>query len=157
MKSFLIATVLLVWAIPAHSSDKPAVLIYSGGPQHTGTYDTKPLDEKGDLKWKFNTVGDVTSPPLVHEGTVYFGDWKGYFYAVDTSTGQEEWRLNAGGAAAGPPTRSDVRRDIGTSKRIRSPRMRSRALRARGAIKPSPPGADRPGGRRGTRCCPPRV
>ena len=45
-----------------------------------------------DPRWIFEAVGDITSHPLVHEGVVYFGDWKDHYYAVDAETGAEVWR-----------------------------------------------------------------
>ena len=35
---------------------------------------------------------------------MYFGDWKGFFYAVDSATGKEVWKLEAGKGVAGPPS-----------------------------------------------------
>ena len=88
-------------AVPA---GEPHPLHYNGGPRHTGVYDTAPLQGSPELKWKFETAGEVTSPPLVHEGVVYFGDWKDHFYAVDVESGKELWRLSGVEAGAGPPT-----------------------------------------------------
>ncbi len=42
-------------------------------------------------KWVFTTRGDVSATPAVYDGTVYFPDWGGYFYAVNASTGALHW------------------------------------------------------------------
>ena len=80
------------------------VAMYNGGPRHTGVYETEPLRTLEGVKWRVETVGAVTSPPLVLDGVVYFGDWEGHFYAVDIDSGTEVWRRSGLGAAAGPPT-----------------------------------------------------
>jgi polyvinyl alcohol dehydrogenase (cytochrome) len=43
------------------------------------------------LKWAFTTGGDVSATPAVHNGTVYFPDWAGNFYAVNAETGALQW------------------------------------------------------------------
>jgi polyvinyl alcohol dehydrogenase (cytochrome) len=42
-------------------------------------------------KWAFTTGGDVTATPAVVDGTVYFPDWAGNFFAVDAATGKALW------------------------------------------------------------------
>src|SRR5271156_5624561 len=42
-------------------------------------------------KWVFTTRGDVSATPAVYDGTVYFPDWGGYFYAVNATTGVLQW------------------------------------------------------------------
>ena len=42
-------------------------------------------------KWVFTTKGDIAATPAVYDGTVYFPDWGGYFYAVDASNGALRW------------------------------------------------------------------
>ena len=43
------------------------------------------------LKWVFTTGGDVSATPAVTNGTVYFPDWAGNFYAVNWLTGAPRW------------------------------------------------------------------
>jgi polyvinyl alcohol dehydrogenase (cytochrome) len=45
-------------------------------------------------KWFFPTSGDVTATPAVVDGTVYVGDSTGAFYAINQSSGKEEWTFN---------------------------------------------------------------
>ena len=47
-------------------------------------------------KWVFTTRGNVSATPAVHDGTVYFPDWRGYFYAVDASNGALRWSRPVG-------------------------------------------------------------
>jgi outer membrane protein assembly factor BamB len=44
--------------------------------------------------WFFPTAGEVTATPAVVGGTVYDGDSTGLFYALNQSTGAEEWTFN---------------------------------------------------------------
>jgi len=43
--------------------------------------------------WFFPTGDAVTANPIVVNGTVYFGSWDGFFYAVDAATGAERWQI----------------------------------------------------------------
>jgi polyvinyl alcohol dehydrogenase (cytochrome) len=43
-------------------------------------------------KWTFTTGGDVSATPAVANGTVYFPDLAGDFYAVDAKTGSLKWK-----------------------------------------------------------------
>ncbi len=42
-------------------------------------------------KWVFTTGGDVGATPAVVDGTVYFPDFAGNYYAVDAKTGTARW------------------------------------------------------------------
>ncbi|MBI4278916.1 MAG: PQQ-binding-like beta-propeller repeat protein [Armatimonadetes bacterium] len=46
--------------------------------------------------WRFRADEAVTGSPVVVADTVYFGTWKGTFYAVDLRTGQLRWRRALG-------------------------------------------------------------
>ena len=48
--------------------------------------------DKLTVKWTFTTGGDVTATPAVADGTVYFPDLAGDFYAVDSKTGALKWK-----------------------------------------------------------------
>lgn len=48
----------------------------------------------GNVKWTFDTGGSVSSGITVDEDTVYFGSSDRYVYAVDASTGEEEWTFH---------------------------------------------------------------
>src|SRR5215469_4376350 len=42
-------------------------------------------------KWVFTTGGDVSATPTVSGDAVYFPDWAGNIYAVNSLTGQQIW------------------------------------------------------------------
>jgi polyvinyl alcohol dehydrogenase (cytochrome) len=42
-------------------------------------------------KWVFTARRDISATPAVYQGTVYFPDFGGYFYAVDASNGALQW------------------------------------------------------------------
>ncbi len=42
-------------------------------------------------KWVFTTGGDVSATPTVSGGVVYFPDWAGNLYAVNSATGTLKW------------------------------------------------------------------
>ncbi|MGD0251054.1 MAG: PQQ-binding-like beta-propeller repeat protein, partial [Thermoplasmata archaeon] len=48
--------------------------------------------------WTFHTSGGVTDSLAVVNGTAYFGSWNGTLFAVNTSTGAQEWETDLGGA-----------------------------------------------------------
>jgi outer membrane protein assembly factor BamB len=46
----------------------------------------------GKIRWR-RTIGPTESSPLVANGLVYVGDWRGYVYALDERTGEVRWRF----------------------------------------------------------------
>ena len=42
-------------------------------------------------QWVFTTGGSVSATPAVADGVVYFPDWAGNLYAVDSNTGKQIW------------------------------------------------------------------
>ncbi|MGH7820838.1 MAG: PQQ-binding-like beta-propeller repeat protein, partial [Candidatus Binatia bacterium] len=42
-------------------------------------------------KWFFATLDAVSVTPAVAGGVVYFGDWHGFFWALDAETGLQKW------------------------------------------------------------------
>jgi len=44
-----------------------------------------------DVKWAFETGGDVSATPAVDGDTVYVPDWAGNLYAIDRQTGLARW------------------------------------------------------------------
>ena len=46
----------------------------------------------GEEVWRFQTSGQVWSPPAVWNDVLYFGSWDCHFYAVDLE-GNELWRF----------------------------------------------------------------
>ena len=43
--------------------------------------------------WVFPTGDAVSASPAVVDGVVYTGSWDGFFYALDTQSGQLKWKF----------------------------------------------------------------
>lgn len=54
----------------------------------------------GKVRWRAE-IGPTESSPLVHQGRVYVGDWRGRVYAFDERTGRIIWTFSAGGRVKG--------------------------------------------------------
>jgi len=78
-------------------------MVTSGNAQHTGTFETRGVDELGGVRWRFRTEGPVRSSPVVADGTVYVGSTDGNLYAIEASTGQERWRVDVGSPVSSSP------------------------------------------------------
>ncbi len=65
------------------------------------------VNPDGSLKWSFDTEDGVESSPAIGpDGTIYFGSYDGYLYAV-TDTGSQgvlKWKFLTGGIVDGSPT-----------------------------------------------------
>lgn len=66
--------------------------------------DETPPTEDVSKRWRFDfaTFGVVAGPPAVEGGTVYVGTERGRVYALDATTGEEEWRVEVGTVTATP-------------------------------------------------------
>lgn len=90
---------------------------YGGSAQHTfATRTTLTQASAATLaqRWFFPTGTAVTVTPTVVDGTVYAGSWDQYFYAVNLSTGKEEWRFHTFPQPAVTPYPGEVPRDVGS-------------------------------------------
>jgi outer membrane protein assembly factor BamB len=54
----------------------------------------------GKERWRFS-LGPSETSPLVAEGRVYVGDWRGKIYALDQDNGRLLWTFDTGGAVKG--------------------------------------------------------
>jgi outer membrane protein assembly factor BamB len=78
----------------------PAV---AGDTVYFGGYYLYAVDtQTGEQKWEFETAGEMRSPAIGDDGTVYFGIMNDYLYAVDGQTGEEKWKIKLGGIPASP-------------------------------------------------------
>src|SRR5205085_5248422 len=59
------------------------------------------------VQWQLKTGGSIYAPPLVADGTVYFGSYDYNVYAADAATGRERWRAKTGGRVIGAPVLAD--------------------------------------------------
>jgi outer membrane protein assembly factor BamB len=56
--------------------------------------------ETGKIRWR-RTIGPSESSPLVANGLVYVGDWRGNVYGFDARTGKQRWAFQTGGKVKG--------------------------------------------------------
>ena len=63
------------------------------------------IADTGESLWDrpFSAGDKIWSTPVVGNGIAYFGSHDGNIYAVNTATGEEEWRYETGGVVAGKP------------------------------------------------------
>jgi outer membrane protein assembly factor BamB len=54
----------------------------------------------GEIRWR-TRIGPTESSPLVANGLVYVGDWRGKVYALDEETGRIRWSFDTDGKVKG--------------------------------------------------------
>lgn len=54
----------------------------------------------GKVRWR-TEIGPTESSPLVYQGRVYVGDWRGRIYALDARSGKVRWSYATGGRVKG--------------------------------------------------------
>ena len=69
----------------------------------------------GQVRWR-TRLGPVESSPLVANGRVYVGDWRGRVYALDERTGRVRWTFAGDGRIKGSLTLSGNRLYVGNYK-----------------------------------------
>lgn len=67
----------------------------------------------GRVRWRA-PIGPSESSPLVANGLVYVGDWRGKVYALDAATGEERWSFQTGGKVKGSVALSGGRVFVGS-------------------------------------------
>ncbi len=67
----------------------------------------------GEVRWR-TRIGPTESSPLVADGVVYVGDWRGRVYALDATTGRVRWTFKGEGRIKGAVARSGNRLYVGT-------------------------------------------
>jgi outer membrane protein assembly factor BamB len=67
----------------------------------------------GKIRWR-TRIGPTESSPLVVDGVVYVGDWRGRVYALDAVTGRVRWTFQGKGRIKGGIARSGNRLYVGT-------------------------------------------
>ncbi|MDQ0194261.1 outer membrane protein assembly factor BamB family protein [Paenibacillus wynnii] len=65
--------------------------IFRGDNQNTGVYVTKGVPKLTGEKWQLKLENDIHSSPVLMDGTLYFGDEAGQFYAVNAKNGKILW------------------------------------------------------------------
>ncbi len=69
----------------------------------------------GQIRWR-TRLGPTESSPLVANGLVYVGDWRGRVYALDEQTGRVRWTFQGHGRVKGAVSLSGDRLYVGTYK-----------------------------------------
>lgn len=83
-------------------SDTP---MYRGNAARTGEMPGPAPDASQgvDLRWQFQTGGQLGTPPAVVDGAAYFGSSDGNLYALSVQDGTERWRFSTGDRVGSGP------------------------------------------------------
>jgi len=98
MKTFtflgiLVLGILGICALPASADDWP---MFMHDPQHTG-FSTSKLPDEPFVLWRYETVGGITSSPLVSNGKVFAGSLDTNLYCLNEDTGELLWSFRTMG------------------------------------------------------------
>lgn len=86
----------------ASATQQPAVM-FRGGLDHSGRFQSAAGDAYGGLLWRVPTDGPVRSSPAVTDSLVIIGSGDGNLYAIARRTGQLRWKFPADGAVNSSP------------------------------------------------------
>ncbi len=100
MRALSLALAAFVCPLTILSNDSPS---FRGNPDHPSVYDSKPLHNPPELKWKFTTKGQVLSSPAVVNGVLYIGSADHNLYAIDANTGVKKWEFKTDSGVASSP------------------------------------------------------
>lgn len=95
---FLLSAAL---AVPASADDWSMYLHDLAHSSSNGGESTINLNNAGQLaqSWKLSLGKPLAAAPTVVNGVLYFGDWSGYFYAVNAADGTIRWQQYVGKSA----------------------------------------------------------
>lgn len=85
------------------TADPVPLVMFRGGPSHTGVYETRGLEGYGGIRWRTPLPGPIRSTAAVAGDAVFVGSAGGWLHALDRLTGGERWRYRAGAAVHGSP------------------------------------------------------
>jgi outer membrane protein assembly factor BamB len=104
------------WMFPTHrcAAASPAIGPASGGTIYAVLLNRPPCNAKtttdgeilalsagtGAVRWR-RTIGPSETSPVVIQGRVFVGDWRGDVYAFNAATGRVLWKYTTGGAVKG--------------------------------------------------------
>jgi eukaryotic-like serine/threonine-protein kinase len=74
------------------TDEPPAVTLFRGGPGRTGVVSGSQLPEHPAVRWTTRLAG-FPGEPLLADGTIYVGDFKGTLYAIKASDGSIRWQF----------------------------------------------------------------
>jgi outer membrane protein assembly factor BamB len=84
---------------PAAGKDWP---VFRGNPALQGVAQGELADDP-QLRWTFDTGGEILSSPVIAGGTVYVGSCDGSVYALDLTTGNKRWSFATKDMIEAPP------------------------------------------------------
>ncbi len=84
------------------ATEHPTVM-FRGGPDHSGVYQTQGVDNLGGLLWQFETMGPVRSSPTIAGDMLLVGSTDGKLYALDRKSGQERWQVDVRSPVSSSP------------------------------------------------------
>jgi len=71
-------------------------------------YKSEALKKNPKEKWVFNAEGTIYGPAIKKGTAIFFGDTKGYLYAVDSNNGKLNWKFKTEGKVLGCPSIKDA-------------------------------------------------
>jgi outer membrane protein assembly factor BamB len=77
--------------------------MYRNNPQLTGASNEKPVYKLKGIIFTYKAGGPIRGIPAIYNETIYFGCGDGYFYALNSQTGEERWRYKTSGAIYSSP------------------------------------------------------
>jgi eukaryotic-like serine/threonine-protein kinase len=77
---------------PRADGESPAVTLFRGGPERTGSVSGTHLPEHPALRWTARLAG-FPGDPLLADGVIYVGDFKGTLYAIKAVDGKVLWQF----------------------------------------------------------------
>jgi outer membrane protein assembly factor BamB len=93
---------------PRDGAPKPAVTLFRGGPERTGAVSGSRLPEHPAVRWTRPLAG-FPGDPLLVDGVIYVGDFKGTLSAIKAADGTILWTyLGTDQIFAAPARRDDV-------------------------------------------------
>ncbi len=107
-RAILVSSELRAADGPKADAPKPAVTLFRGGPERTGSVSGTHLPEHPAVRWTTQLAGFPGDPLLVN-GVIYVGDVTGTLYAIRTEDGKVLWEfLNHNQVFAAPARRGEA-------------------------------------------------
>lgn len=98
--SVLVLCLLTTAADVAIAQQSVSTAMFRNGSDHAGVYVDPAASMYNGILWRKQTLGAVRSSPTIANGIVFIGSSDGYFYALDSETGHENWKFRVGRAVA---------------------------------------------------------
>ncbi len=103
----LSAVLLAVFMSSLSSPQSVENYMFRGNATHTGVYDSGYKGSPKEFAWSFRTDGAVRSTPLYYKGEVFIGSTDNNLYALNSKTGELNWKFKTGGPVNSSPAIDD--------------------------------------------------